>query len=313
MLNHILSCQHAFSWHPVCMPINLRARISHIAFIMLFLCLTLLTACSTVRKDGPPRYDIDVSHIPDAKPKVEALSRIGNKPYVVFGKRYYVMNSSKNYKERGIASWYGTKFHARHTSSGERYNMLAMTAAHRSLPLPTYVQVKNLHNGRKIIVKVNDRGPFESGRLIDLSYAAAKKLGMVGHGTTRVEVTAIDPRAYHRESTHAPVFLAKNTKHHTPPATHQAKQTVYLQVGAFSNRTYAEKLQKRIQSVIHSPVHITKLQKSKILYCVRIGPIYDQASVSKINQQLNSLGLYKWVSIIKQQLNPLDLNNNVVA
>src|SRR5580700_7986841 len=101
-------------------------------FILLFFFM-VLTGCSHVVKDGPPRYDVDVSHIPDAKPKVETLSRIGNKPYQVFGKRYYVMSSSKNYKERGIASWYGTKFHARHTSSGEPYNMLAMTAAHRSL------------------------------------------------------------------------------------------------------------------------------------------------------------------------------------
>lgn len=270
------------------------SHVKKISGMILFFCFALLTACSSVVKDGPPRYDVDVSRIPDAKPRVESLSRIGNKPYQVFGKRYYVMSSSKNYKERGIASWYGSKFHSRNTSSGERYNMLAMTAAHRSLPLPTYVEVKNLNNGKKVIVKVNDRGPFESSRIIDLSYAAAKKLGIVGHGTAKVEITAIDPRQYNDKTYRAPVFVAKNTTHQALRASNQTKRAaaaVYLQVGAFSNKSYAEKLQKHLQSVIHSPVHITRLHKTKTLYRVQIGPIKDQASISKINQQLNSLGL----------------------
>lgn len=111
--------------------------------------------------------------------------------YRVFGRHYHVMKSSKNYQERGIASWYGRQFHYRHTSSGERFNMYKMTAAHKTLPLPTYVQVTNLKNNRKVIVKVNDRGPFVSNRLIDLSYAAAKKLGMVGRGLAPVSVKAL--------------------------------------------------------------------------------------------------------------------------
>lgn len=260
--------------------------------ILIFFAFTLLTACTSIVKDGPPSYNVDVSHIPDAKPKVESLSKIGNKPYRVFGKEYYVMHSSKNYKERGIASWYGSKFHARNTSSGERYNMLAMTAAHKSLPLPTYVQVKNLKNGKQVIVKVNDRGPFESNRLIDLSYAAAKKLGIVGHGTAKVEVTAIDPKNYHDNTARAPVFFARNTSHHTTtPPTKAKNATVYLQVGAFRNKVYAEKLRKHIQSVIHSPVYITQLKSSTKLYRVQIGPIKDHASVSKITQQLSALGL----------------------
>lgn len=259
---------------------------------ILLCCFILLTGCSHVVKDGPPRYDIDVSRIPDAKPKVEPLSRIGNKPYQVFGKRYYVMSSSKNYKERGIASWYGSKFHARNTSNGERYDMLAMTAAHRSLPLPTYVQVKNLNNGRKVIVKVNDRGPFESSRLIDLSYAAAKKLGIIGHGTAKVEVTAIDPRQYNDKTYRAPVFVAKNTTRQAIHASNKSKHAVvYLQVGAFSNKSYAEKLQKHIKSIIRSPVVISKLYKSKTLYRVQIGPIKDQEAMAKINQQLSAIGL----------------------
>lgn len=270
---------------------GMTVRIKKSRFI-LFFCFTLLTACSSVVKDGPPRYDVDVSRIPDAKPKVEPLSRIGNKPYQVFGKRYYVMNSSKNYNERGIASWYGSKFHSRNTSNGERYDMLAMTAAHRSLPLPTYVQVKNLNNGKHVIVKVNDRGPFESSRLIDLSYAAAKKLGIVAHGTAKVEVTAIDPRQYNDKTYRAPVFIAKKTSRQAIRVANPTKRgAVYLQVGAFSNKSYAEKLQKHLKTVIHSPVVISKLYKSKTLYRVQIGPIKDQASVAKINQQLSTLGL----------------------
>ena len=143
-------------------------------------CLGLLTACSsvTVRKDSAPTGNFDASRVPDAKPRKLPKSRYGNpKSYVVFGKRYHVLNSAEGYNKRGIASWYGTKFHGQLTSSREPYNMYAMTAASPNLPIPTFVRVTNLENGRTIIVKVNDRGPFASNRIIDLSYAAAKKLG----------------------------------------------------------------------------------------------------------------------------------------
>jgi len=169
-------------------------NMSQLLLAACFILLTLLSGCATHRKDGPPSFYVDETKIPNAVPKKEPLSKYGNKPvYYVFGQRYYVLPTSKNYEERGIASWYGTKFHSRHTSNGEHYNMLAMTAAHKSLPLPTYVEVTNLANHKKVIVKVNDRGPFESHRLIDLSYVAAKKLGMLGHGTAYVDVRAIDP------------------------------------------------------------------------------------------------------------------------
>jgi rare lipoprotein A len=153
---------------------------------------------SRYRKDGPPPFPVDETKIPNAVPHKEKLSRIGNKPYVVKGKPYYVMKSSKNFVEVGIASWYGTMFHDQRTSNGEKYDMLAMTAAHKHLPLPTYVQVTNLENHRKIIVKVNDRGPFKPNRIIDLSYVAAKKLHMTGKGTALVEVRAIDTNPAHR-------------------------------------------------------------------------------------------------------------------
>jgi rare lipoprotein A len=155
----------------------------------------LLSGCATTGGDSAPAGAPDLAEIEDAVPKVEPRSRYGNpKSYVVFGKRYYTKASADGHLERGLASWYGKKFHGRRTSSGERYNMHAMTAAHKSLPLPTYVEVTNLRNGRSAVVKVNDRGPFHGRRVIDLSYAAARKLGMVRSGTAMVEVRAIDPR-----------------------------------------------------------------------------------------------------------------------
>lgn len=174
---------------------------SSIRYAILSLLILIITSCSSQYKDGPPSFYVDVNRIPDAVPKPEPLAKFGNKPYYyVFGKRYHVLNSSQYYDAVGTASWYGTKFHSRLTSSGEPYNMLAMTAAHKTLPLPTYVEVTNLKNNRHVIVKVNDRGPFVGNRLIDLSYVAAKKLGMYGHGTTRVRVRALDPYVYYTGS-----------------------------------------------------------------------------------------------------------------
>jgi rare lipoprotein A len=150
--------------------------------------------------DGPPELDIDVTHIPNATPKVEPLSRFGNPTkYEVFGKNYRTMPHSRGYAAEGTASWYGRKFHGQRTSSGEPYDMYGMTAAHRSLPLPTYAKIENLHNGKEVIVKINDRGPFVKDRLIDLSYAAAKKLGIHASGTGKVRITAIDPVAWHKQ------------------------------------------------------------------------------------------------------------------
>ena len=156
---------------------------------------TFLGACSSFGpQDGPPGRTISAADIQDAVPKSEPLSKYGNpSSYVVAGRRYYVLDSASGYVQRGTASWYGTKFHGQRTSSGEMYDMYTMSAAHRSLPLPTYVQVTNLENNKRAIVKVNDRGPFYGNRLIDLSYAAAVKLGIAANGTAQVEVRAIDP------------------------------------------------------------------------------------------------------------------------
>ncbi len=232
--------------------------------------LLFLSACTTVvtRQDGPPPHRVDVSSIADAKPKPEAKSRYGNpESYVVGNRRYYTMKSSNGYVEEGIASWYGSKFHGRRTSSGEIYNMYDMTAAHRSLPLPTYVEVTNLENGNKVIVKVNDRGPFVDDRLIDLSYVAAAKLGIAQSGTGRVKVRAIDVGR-------GSMAVAKESK---------AKARVYLQVGAFSQRYNAAKLKNTLIRQRFSNVHIHKPDSSDdSLYRVRIGPVRDDRALLKL-------------------------------
>jgi len=287
-----------------------KIKLRHIRNIFLIGILLLLNACSTVKKDGPPPYNVDVSKIPNAVPKVEAHSKYGNlATYRVMGKKYHVMQSSKNYEEQGVASWYGTKFHAQRTSSGERYNMLAMTAAHKTLPLPTYVQVTNLRNGKKIIVKVNDRGPFEANRLIDLSYVAAKKLGMLGHGTTYVDVKAIDPTKYDKNTFDQPAHIhdfyltrntvevpaaphpANNTLHYANATHHYQKSAVYLQVGAFKNKALAEHMKVRVGKMTSSPIKITQLAHHKKLYRVQIGPIKDMATAKHITKRLKAVGL----------------------
>lgn len=155
------------------------------------------TAPFEPRPTRPPgETRVGIIPVDGVTPRAEMKSRSGNQPtYEVFGHTYHVLDTSRGYDEVGVASWYGEPFHGRRTSSGETYDMNRLTAAHRSLPLPTYVEVTNLENGRQIIVRVNDRGPFHDGRLIDLSYAAARKLDVVGPGTARVRVRALDPPA----------------------------------------------------------------------------------------------------------------------
>ena len=160
------------------------------------LLMGLLAGCvSTDDRDWASMGESDSPRISNVVPQGEQKSKCGNPDsYVVFGKRYYTRASSKGYVQRGIASWYGGKFHGRKTSNGERYNMYAMTAAHKTLPLPTYARVTNLTNGRSAVVRINDRGPFHENRVIDLSYTAARRLDMLANGTAMVEVRAIDPR-----------------------------------------------------------------------------------------------------------------------
>ena len=163
-----------------------------VAFTALAGC-TLEPSCGG-RDDGPGAPPGNLDRIGDARPKSEPLNPGANSPYTVLGRKYVPYQSLKPYRQRGIASWYGRKFHGRRTSSGERYDMYAMTAAHTILPIPSYVRVTNLSNGHSVVVRVNDRGPFHAERIIDLSYTAAHKLGFVNAGSAQVEVEAILPR-----------------------------------------------------------------------------------------------------------------------
>ncbi|HSP01771.1 MAG TPA: septal ring lytic transglycosylase RlpA family protein [Thioalkalivibrio sp.] len=238
------------------------------------------------QQDAAPSRPPDLSGVPDAVPRAEARSRYGNPAsYEVFGQTYHVMDSADGHVERGVASWYGTKFHGRRTSSGEPYDMYAMTAAHTRLPLPTYVQVTNLDNGRSVVVKVNDRGPFARNRIIDMSYAAAHRLGMVEQGTARVEVRAIDPgaqvtRMARPEPLPAPVSGGGNVT---------GGGTVYVQVGAFSSRYNAEQMlsQLRAQDLGQAVIHETA---GRQVFRVRIGPLASVELADQTARDLQRLG-----------------------
>lgn len=235
--------------------------------------------------DGAPAEPFDASGIPDAVPRVEPPSRYGNPDsYVVFGERYHVLDSADGFRQRGTASWYGTKFHGRRTSSGETYDMYLMTAAHKTLPLPTYVRVTNLDNDKSIIVRVNDRGPFHDGRIIDLSYAAALKLGVVSTGTAPVEVIAIDPKAFHAGDTPPePAVVAE-----TP--TENIGANVFIQLGAFSSADNALELKGTLEVAGLRPVTISP-HAGDGLFRVRLGPFGATKAADEAALKLISLGI----------------------
>ena len=221
----------------------------------------------------PPRADA----IPDAVPRVEPRSAHGNPPfYNVLGRRYYVLATADGYLDRGVASWYGPTFHGGNTSSGEPYDMYAMTAAHKTLPLPCYARVTNLRNGRSVVVRINDRGPFVANRLIDLSYSAAAKLDMIRDGTTLVEVRALTPSV--------PDVLTR-TSAQPPPA-------LYVQAGAFTDQQKAQRLLARLRAAGLERAFIAlPLQNGAHLYRVRLGPVESVAQFDELTARLNALGV----------------------
>ena len=220
----------------------------------------------TLDKDGAPDGVVPVN-FEKVKPKYEPLSRYGNPDtYAVNGKRYDVLRSASGYKTRGVASWYGTKFHKQRTSSGENYDMYAMTAAHKTLPLPSYVRVKNLNNGREAIVKVNDRGPFHANRVIDLSYAAAVKLGLLPKGTAPVEIEALTVKGP----------ASKSTAHY------------YVQAGAFTTQASANALKAKLNRLTPSPVVVEHFQTR---YLVRVGPFANKQMSEALKNRLAANGV----------------------
>jgi rare lipoprotein A len=240
----------------------------------------------------PRNYrSFDAKDIPDAVPQVEPKSRYGNPPsYVVLGKRYHVLKSAHCYKAKGKASWYGTMFHERLTSSREPYNMYKMTAANKVLPLPTYVRVHNLDNGRTIIVKVNDRGPFHVDRVIDLSFAAAKRMGMIAKGTANVEIEAIDPR-HPNASCDAPQANIKK-------ATGKAQP--YLQFGAYGTKNTADKLANRLVPHSEDGVYVRESQaNNNPLYKVQVGPFTDAAAANTAMIKFKQLGFNGVFTVVR--------------
>jgi len=193
------------------------------------------------KDDGPgANPPANLAAIPDAVPKAEPLHRFANRPYQVFGRDYAPLAAGTPFKQTGIGSWYGRRFHGSPTSSGEPYDMYAMTAAHPTLPIPSYARVTNLANGRSVVVRVNDRGPFHSDRIIDLSYTAAWKLGYAEAGSARVEVESIVPGGA------VSTIAAARSEHQQKPEQAAEAKGVYLQLGAFSAREAAENFRIRI-------------------------------------------------------------------
>lgn len=254
--------------------------------------LVMLASCGTGKvKDGPPRSGhASGSQVGDAIPRPEAKSRYGNSPvYEVFGNRYEVMESSNGFKERGVASWYGKKFHGNLTANRETYDMYAMTAAHKSLPLPTYVRVRNLRNNKSIVVRVNDRGPFVNNRIIDLSYSAARKLDMIRAGTSLVEIEAIsfDDSTQDRPSRQSVPRAAVQIEQ--APATNGR---IFVQVGAFGSRENANRRRDLLRfGGIGTAFVVEDSSSSQTLHRVRVGPINGVEQFDLLVAELDKLGI----------------------
>jgi rare lipoprotein A len=314
-----------------CMPIARRLR-----FVAAMTALTALAACTTApKKEGPPaprsepstKYYKDdgpgdgapanLDALPDAVPRVEPLHRFANRPYTVFGREYVPATTLRPYKERGIASWYGRKFHGEKTSMGETYDMYAMTAAHPTLPLPSYARVTNVATGKSVVVRVNDRGPFLHGRIIDLSFAAATKLGIAQKGSGEVEVEAIfavegttvaaaaplPPVVEAPVSTPASAATAPAPPADAPPAVQTAPVTsteagFVVQLGAFASSANAETFAARLSASI-APVGVeARVRQVSGLFRVFVGPYQTRDEAKRISDRLrDALGLPSTIAV----------------
>lgn len=259
--------------------------------LIVAVCLLLFACGKQVREDGSgidaadgPGQPVPITEIAEPVPGPEPRSPYGNhSPYHVLGQTYHVLPSAADYVERGQASWYGSKFHGRSTSSGEPYDMYKVTAAHRTLPLPSFAAVRNLENGKEIIVRVNDRGPFHSDRIIDLSYAAALKLDVVDAGTAEVEVRALTFDGDHDQQVAV-----------MPPQS----LPVMVQVGAFSDRQRARALKQELEQAQLQPVQLEPTGRGNgQVWRVRIGPLPDAEQARQVFEGLMRLGLNRPVYV----------------
>lgn len=273
-------------------------------------------------KDDGPGDDIPdgLENLPDAEPRIEPYANRGNKPYVVFGKQYVPIADERPFKQRGRGSWYGKKFHGQKTSSGEPYDMYQMTAAHPTLPIPSYARVTNLSNGKQVIVRVNDRGPFHSSRVIDLSYTAALKLGYIGHGSAELEVerllaadierinankgaasVASDASPVQAPTVEAVALAAPVMQNSAPVATEAATQQstavlptgFYLQFGAYSQMANAEALRARLVQDVGNSLPQLKVEPSNNLYRLYSGPFASRDEAAAAALQVQQSGVNK--------------------
>lgn len=263
--------------------------------------LTVLVGCSSqsgryqhTNDSSPSRAPTQVE-LRDAIPRVETKSRGGNKHYTVRGKHYKVLSDATNFTQTGIASWYGRKFHGHLTSNGEIYDMYAMSAAHKNLPLPTYLKVTNLANDKSVVVRVNDRGPFHESRIIDLSYSAAYKIGMLKYGTANVKIEAInDPVAFNQNKTSIPKPKSETSQQATIVAeasnikvNNKIEKLYYIQVFATKNHDLAVKKASILSSKFKQNV-VTPLHNG--VYRVKLGPFEESENLSPIINSLKQSG-----------------------
>jgi rare lipoprotein A len=227
-----------------------------------------------VEHDFAPLRPISPEEVVDAIPKPDPILAVGNmSPYVIGGVTYEVLKDYRSYSERGVASWYGAKFTGHETSNGELYDVYQASAAHKSLPIPCFARVTNLENGKSIVVRVNDRGPFHSDRLIDLSYAAAVKLGYMEKGTAPVQVEVID-------------VVGVEDRRDASYGKYR-----YLQLGAFGKESTAKTLLAELQNLLSAPVFISPVDTgSTVLYRVRVGPVDDKQHLLALQQRLQQSG-----------------------
>ena len=238
------------------------------------------------KDDGPGEHPpADLAAIPDAEPRVEPLHRFANRPYQVFGRDYVPLAAVGAFRQRGIASWYGKRFHGGATSSGEPYDMYAMTAAHPTLPVPSYVRVTSVATGRSVVVRVNDRGPFHASRVIDLSYAAAYRLGAVEAGSALVEIEAIVPGGAMLAA--APLAAAPAAERAAPAAEMEAKG-VYLQLGAFAVRENAESFRARMMREFAWLPDAIQVIAGETLFRLHLGPYRSRDEARAIADRIRS-------------------------
>lgn len=243
----------------------------------------------SISQDRAPTRIVDINSIPEVVPEPIQRTRAGNRsPYTVLGKSYTVLPTEEGYSERGVASWYGEKFHGHKTSNGEVFDMYQVSAAHKSLPIPSFLRVTNLDNNRSIIVRVNDRGPFHGDRIVDLSYAAAIKLGYADRGTARVQLESIvvDGPAIDRGRVAASSDRAETLR--ISPSGNK-----FLQVGAFSELSAAQDVSNRVEAMTNLPVFIRSVNTSnnRVLHRVRVGPIADSGQLQRISQSVVAANL----------------------